>query len=249
MNATSGNRGTTPRWLAWTAFITVAVATYLVFIYVPNEATMGPIQRLFYFHVATAWNAFLAFGVVFVASILYLRTSSRRWDTIALASAEIGVLFTTMVLITGPIWAKPVWLTWWTWDPRLTTSLILWFIYLGYLFIRNSVEGERAARYAAVFGIIGFVDVPVVFMSIRWWRSIHPNVMKGGGLQLDPSMVLALVVSVVAFTILYFYFLSLRARNEALQDEVTALKEGFRTQAEPAPSARRPVMMKGVDQQ
>ncbi|MGE5589281.1 MAG: cytochrome c biogenesis protein [Bacillota bacterium] len=211
------------------AAVAVLIALGLVFLWAPAERIMGDVQRIFYFHVASAWNAFLAFLVVFIASIAFLRTGSHRWDTLAYSSAEIGVVFTTITLITGPIWARPIWNTWWTWDPRLTTTLILWFIYLAYLVIRSSAEGsQQQARLAAVFGIMGFVDVPIVFMSTRWWRSIHPTLIQADKMNMEPSMVFTMVFSFVSFTILYAFLLSYRVRLETLTDRVAALKRDLR---------------------
>ncbi|WP_324717038.1 cytochrome c biogenesis protein CcsA [Carboxydochorda subterranea] len=182
----------------------VAVALYLVLVWVPNERTMGVVSRIFYFHVASAWNAFLAFFVVMVASVAYLWKRKTRWDLVAGASAEVGVLFTTIALVTGTLWMRPVWNVWWTWDPRLTTTTVLWFLYVGYLVLRGTVEGDdRRARLSAVFGIIAFVDVPVVFESIRWWRTIHPQVLGPGQINIAPEMLVTLLVSVAAFTLLY----------------------------------------------
>lgn len=157
-------------------------ALYLVFIWVPNEKTMGIVQRIFYFHVPAAWVGFLGFGIVFVASIAYLIKRNDNWDMIASISAELGLVFCSIMLITGPIWAKPVWGIWWTWDPRLTLSLVLWLIYVAYVMLRIYVtdEGKRA-RLSAVVGIIGFLDVPLVYMSIRWWRTQHPAPVMAGG--------------------------------------------------------------------
>jgi len=211
------------------AAVAVFVALGLVFLWVPAERVMGDVQRIFYFHVASAWNAFLAFLVVFVASIAFLRSGSHRWDTLAYCSAEIGVVFTTITLITGPIWARPIWNTWWSWDPRLTTTLILWFIYLAYLVIRSSAEGsQQQSRLAAVFGIIGFVDVPIVFMSTRWWRSIHPTLIQTDKMNMEPSMVFTMVFSFVSFTILYAFLLSYRVRLETLAERAAALKRDLR---------------------
>jgi len=212
--------------IAVITFVLIAVAQYLIFMYVPDDATLGLIQRIFYFHVASAWNALLAFSVVFAASILYLSKGERRYDALALSSAEIGVLFTTLVLITGPIWGKVSWNQWWTWDPRLTTTLILWFIYVAYLLIRLAAdEPEKRARYAAVFGIIGFIDVPIVFFSIRWWRTIHPVVITWQGAAMEKSMLQTMIVSFIAFSFLFVYLLIHRLRIEAMQDEVAQLKE------------------------
>lgn len=205
-----------------------AVSLYLVFVYAPREATLGEVQRIFYFHMGTAWNAFFAFGVVFVASIAFLRTRSRYWDRVAVSAAEIGVLFTTIVLLTGSIWGGAAWNAWWTWDPRLTTTLVLWFIYVAYLIMRASVEGwERRARYAAVFGIIGFVDVPIVFMSIRWWRTIHPLVLSSSGFAMDSQMLPAMWFGLISFTFLFFVLLRQRVQIEALKDEANSLKDEF----------------------
>lgn len=184
--------------------LAMLVALYLVLVWVPNERTMGIVSRIFYFHVASAWNAFLAFFVVLVASIAYLWRRRLPWDVLAGASAEVGVLFTTMALVSGTLWMRPVWNVWWTWDPRLTTTTVLWFLYAGYLVLRGAVEGEdRRARLSAVFGIVAFVDVPIVFLSIRWWRTIHPQVLAPGDIRLAPEMLVTLLVSVGAFTLLY----------------------------------------------
>jgi heme exporter protein C len=217
--------------LGWLTFLITSIALYMVFNYAPKERVMGQIQRLFYFHVAAAWIAFFAFFVVFIASIIYLKNRSTFWDTFGLASAEIGVIFTTIVLITGPIWAKPIWNAWWTWDPRLTTTLVLWFIYIAYIIIRASAdESEKQARFAAIFGIIGFIDVPIVFMSIRWWRTIHPQVLESGSLNLAPEMIQTLLVSILAFTFLYIYLLLRRVKVEMLKNKVKELKEVLRDQ-------------------
>ncbi|RKY58660.1 MAG: cytochrome C assembly protein [Candidatus Latescibacterota bacterium] len=179
-------------------------ALYMALVYAPTERTMGPVQRIFYLHVPLAWVSFLAFFVVFCGGILYLRTRDLRWDGVALSSAEVGVLFCTLMLVTGSIWAKAAWGTWWLWgDPRLTTTLVLWLIYLGYLMLRALSEEERAARVAAVFGIVGFLDVPVVFFSIRWWHSIHGQIITSEGMNLEPEMVRTLWVCLFAFTLLY----------------------------------------------
>lgn len=204
----------------------ILVALYLVFVWAPTEKVMGDVQRIFYFHVPSAWVAFVAFFVVFIGSVVYLRTGSRKWDILAYASAEIGVVFTTIVLVTGPIWGKVAWGTWWTWDPRLTTSLILWLIYVAYLMLRSSMpDPARRARLAAVFGIVGFIDVPIVFMSIRWWRTIHPVVVGGEGFTMDPAMVVTLMVSLAAFSLLFIYLLIQRMSLESLGDEIEGLKQ------------------------
>lgn len=223
----SANKSTN-RWMALLAgvlFVSMMVDLYLIFMFAPEERSMGHVQRIFYFHVPSAWVAFLAFFVVFVASIGYLWKRDRKFDIVAYSSAEIGVIFATLVLITGPIWARPVWNTWWEWSPRLTLFLVLWFIYIAYLMLKNFVEGEeRSARFAAVFGIVGFVDVPIVYMSIRLWRDIHPSpVIAGGeGSGLAPDMKIAFFFSLFTFTLLFIYLLVQRIR---LQKSVVAVSE------------------------
>ncbi len=201
-------------------------ALYMTFIWVPSEKTMGIIQRIFYFHVPSAWIAFLAFFVVFVSSILYLVKRDNKWDAVAVSSAEIGLAFCSIVLVTGPIWAKPVWGIWWTWDARLTLTLVLWLIYVAYIMLRVYVRDEsRRARLCAVVGIIGFLDVPLVYMSIRWWRTQHPAPVMAGGESsgLAPEMMATFLVSLLAFTLLYAFLLQRRYRVEKLQDEVNEL--------------------------
>ena len=145
-------------------------------LYAPTERVQGDAQRIFYVHVPLAWVAYLAFFVVFVASVAYLRTRRERWDVLALASAEVGLLFTTLVLVTGSLWARPIWGTWWSWDARLTTTLVLWLLYAGYRMVRAYAgDAARGARYAAVLGIVGFLDVPLVHQSVVWWRTLHPG--------------------------------------------------------------------------
>lgn len=211
--------------LGWSTFAAITVALYAVFVYVPTEKVMGIVQRIFYFHVPSAWVAFLAFLVVFVGSVLYLWKKDRKWDILAHSSAEIGVVFTSLVLITGPIWAKPVWGAWWVWDVRLTTTLVLWLIYVAYLMLRSTAGGgAKTARFAAVFGVIGFVDVPIVFMSIRWWRSLHPIVIAQEGSGLHPAMRATLFISLAAFTLLYVYVLRERIALEWMEAEVEEIK-------------------------
>jgi heme exporter protein C len=206
------------------------VAIYAVFVYVPTERVMGIVQRIFYFHVPSAWVAFLAFFVTFVASIGYLGKRSRRWDVLAASSAELGVVFAMLVLLTGPLWARPVWNTWWTWDPRLTTTLILWLIYAGYFMLRTAIDDpQRRARYSAVLGIVGFIDVPIVFMAIRWWRTIHPVLLTSEGFELEPPMVATLLISLLAFTLLYAYLFVLRVRVEETKDRLESLRSDFET--------------------
>ena len=167
----------------------------------PTEKTMGDVQRIFYFHLACAVAAFLSFTCMLIASIGFLVKREMLWDNLAVSAAEVGVLFTTFVLVTGPLWARPVWGQWWVWDPRLTTTLILWFLYVGYLILRQTIPGYRGAMAAAVFAVLAYVDVPIVYFSVSLWRGVHPQVLRGGG-GLDPAMVPPLLLSVTAFLLL-----------------------------------------------
>ncbi len=201
------------------SFILLAGSLYLIFIYVPTEQSMGVVQRIFYFHVPMAWVAFLAFFIVFLGSILYLWKRETKWDVIASSSAEVGVVFTTLILITGSIWAKPIWGAWWVWDARLTTALILWLIYLAYLMVRSFATDEsRGARFAAIVGIVGFIDVPIVALTITLWRTQHPDpvVFQGG---LAPPMLLTLLVCLAAFSTLYCLLLiqSVSIKNDEIK--------------------------------
>ncbi len=207
------------------SFALMIAALSLVFLYVPTEETMGNVQRIFYFHVPIAWIAFLAFFIVFIGSILYLWKREAKWDILSHSSAEIGLVFTTLVLITGPIWAKPAWGAWWTWDSRLTTTLILWLIYLAYLMVRAfATEESQGARFAAVVGIVGFIDVPIVALAITLWRTQHPGpvIFEGG---LTPAMLLTLIVCLVAFTSLYAGLLLRAISLRRAGDEVDRIRQ------------------------
>ena len=214
-----------PGILAVLCGLCMIVSLYMVFVYAPTEQTMGDVQRIFYFHVSSAWVGLMAFCVVFVASIVYLRSQKRRWDRLALSSAEIAAVFISMALITGSLWAKPTWNTWWTWDPRLTTAAILWVISIVYLMLRSAIEDPiQRARLAAVFGIIGFIDVPIVFMAVRWWRSIHPVIFHGEGFDLSGRMLTAFIVCLATFTLLFVTLLLQRYKLEGLRFDITRLR-------------------------
>ncbi len=209
--------------LGASALLMVA-SLYLVFIYVPTEATMGVVQRILYLMGPVAWLAMLAFLVVFISSILYLTKRESKWDILAYSSAEIGLIFTTLTLIVGSIWAKPIWGVWWTWEPRLTATLILWLIYVAYFIIRSYVpEEERRARFAAVVAIVGFIDVPIVALAIFLWRTQHPPPLIFEG-SLATSMLLTLLVSIAAFTTLYFVLLRQRFLMKTDESELRKLK-------------------------
>ena len=196
----------------------------LIFLWVPTEQVMGVVQRIFYFHVPIAWTGLLATTGVFVASIVDLWTGQRRWDAIAHSAGELSVMLITLTLITGATWAKMAWGVWWTWEPRLTTTLILWLMYMGYLMLRAyAPTPSLAARYSAVMGIIAFIDVPIVYFSVNWWRGIHPRAVGVGATSgsLDSDMLITLIFSVFTFTVLFIYVLwdrvSLRNAEDAVQ--------------------------------
>jgi heme exporter protein C len=209
------------RLLGAAALASLAISAVLSLVVAPPDAVQGEVQRLMYIHVPAAWLAYLAFAVVFIASIAYLRTSRIRWDRLAAASAEIGVLFTALAIALGSLWGKPVWGTWWTWDPRLTTTAMLLLIYLGYLAVRRITDNPtRRARWAAVIGIVGFIDVPIVHLSVVWWRSLHQGstVFRLGGPEIHGAMLVALLAGVAAFTVVYAYLMTLRLRVGRLEE-------------------------------
>src|SRR5437667_1537029 len=190
------------------SLIGMMVSIWMIFLYAPTDAIQGEPQRIFYFHVPMAWLGMLGFVVVAIAGIGYLMRKDERWDWAARASAELGAFFITLALITGSIWGKTIWGTWWTWDARLTTTLILSLIYLGYLKIR-SYRGRTpaSARAGAVLAIIGIIDVPIIYESVNWWRTLHPTAQVGVQGALPPSVVLTLMVSLTTFTLLYSFLM------------------------------------------
>ncbi len=219
--------------LNWAAVVMMLGALYMAFLYAPRERNMGDVQRIFYFHLGAAWVGFFAFFVTMVSGILYLRQGIQRWDITGNASAEVGTVFMTMAIFSGSLWAKPVWNTWWTWDPRLTISAIQWLLYLAYFMLRAGIEnpGQRA-RFAAVYGIIAFLTVPLSFMSIRFWRTIHPVVTSGdggGGAQGSFNMVSTmrhtLFFCLAAFSVLYITLLRHRLRLAWAQEHVARLRQ------------------------
>ncbi|HET7322542.1 MAG TPA: cytochrome c biogenesis protein CcsA [Longimicrobiaceae bacterium] len=230
MEVPNSSLTTTRRWamgLAVAAMLSVLLAFWMIFFYVPTEASMGIVQRIFYVHVPSAWNAFLAFGIVALCSLGYLWLRDDRLDAIAVASAELGVVFTTIVLISGPLWAKLAWGAWWVWDPRLTLTLLLWFIYVGYFMLRGATENaERGKRFAAVLGVVGAIDIPIIHLSVQWFRSQHPKpvIMKPSGPTADPAIVQTLLVGVLSFTLVFFALLLLRYGVERMRRRVEVLR-------------------------
>jgi heme exporter protein C len=213
--------------LALATFAAMLVSIYLIFMYAPTEATMGDVQRIFYFHVSLAWTSFVAIFIVFIYSVRFLAQRDRDLDIKAFSAAEVGGIFSTTVLISGPLWAKPVWGIWWTWDPRLTSAFVLWLVYMGYLVLRRLIESpEQRARLSAVFGVLGAVDAPIVYMSNRWWRTQHPApVLAGGeGSGLDPQMRVTLYITFTACLLFFFYLWKLRCDLERTQEVIESLQ-------------------------
>src|SRR5262245_13398682 len=212
-------------WLGW-ATLVLRTATAVVGLFVvPPDAEQGDVQRLMYVHVPAAWLAFVSFGVVSLSSLAYLRTGQIRWDRIAVASAEIGVLFCALTIALGSLWGRPGWGAWWTWDPRLTTTVVLLLIYVAYLSLRRVADSPaRRAQWSAVVGVIGFVDVPIVHMSVVWWRSLHQEatVIRPGAPTMDNSMLAALMLGVVAFSVAYTYLMVVRLRVGRLEDHASS---------------------------
>ena len=221
-----------PLLIALTALsmLMMMVALYLALLGAPEanlqSETGRYAQRIIYFHIATAWVGFLAFFVTFVAGIGYLRTQERKWDIVALSSAEIGTAFMLGVLVSGSIWAKPAWGVWWVWDERLTISLIQFLVYVGYLMLRASVEDPaRRARFAAVYGIVAFVSVPINFIAIRLWRTQHPLVFGSEEGGLGPNMMFTFFFCLITFTLWYVTLVWHRIRLERFRDDVEQLKQ------------------------
>ena len=210
--------------LLWLNLALMVTALYLVFVYVPAEQTMGIVYKIFYLMVPMGWLSLLSFLIVFIGSILYLVKRESKWDILAHSSAEAGIIFTTLALLTGAIWAKPVWGVWWAWEPRLTSTLVLWLLYLAYFMVRSlATEESRGATFAAVVGIVGFIDLPIIILTTTLWRGMHPEpiIFQGG---LAPSMLVTLLVSISAFTALYFLLLIQRVSMKSDETEVKRLR-------------------------
>jgi len=213
------------RALGWLAVVGLVAGLVMGFAVAPREVTQGNVQRIMYVHVPSVWVAYVAFAVVFVASIVYLARRAEGADHVAHASAELGVLFTGLTIATGSIWGKPTWGAWWTWDARLTSVAVLFVMYLGYLLLRGMIdEPERAARYAAVLGVVAALNIPLVHFSVYWWRTLHqpPSLMKPGGSSMPRVIVWALLVNFAAFALVYLYFLARRVRLLRLEAEAAA---------------------------
>lgn len=226
--------GPKPRLLTVLDVVTIfmlAIATWMVFFYAPMEAVMGNVQRVFYFHVAAGWVGMLGFLVAAGAGVAYLRTARRKWDLVGLAAVEIGMVFAFVNVVTGAIWARPIWNTWWTWDPRLTTATIMLLIYAAYLMLRQGIDDpDRRARFGAVYAIVGFLSVPLTFFSARLFRTIHPVVIGSnqpgaeGAFDMTPLMLQTFLFSLLTFTIIFADLMWRRLRLGRLADEVEQKK-------------------------
>lgn len=213
------------RLLGWLSALAIAAGLVLALGYAPREATQGNVQRIMYLHVPAVLVAYLAFAIVLVASIVYLWRRLESADRLANASAEVGVLFTATNIVTGSIWGKPTWGTWWTWDARLTSVAIMFIIYAGYLLLRRMIEDrERAARFAAVLGIVGALDIPLVHFSVYWWRTLHqpPSLLKPGGATMPGIFWTVVFANSVAFALLYAYFVAKRVDLLRREQELLA---------------------------
>jgi len=220
------------RWLdilGIATLVLILIGLYMAFVYAQTEVNMGLVYRIFFFHLGAVAAGFFAIVVVMIAGIAYLRTNSRWWDRVAEGAAEIGVVFCMVALVSGMIWARPIWGVWWTWDPRLTSFLVLWLVYVAYLMLRASVRDDpRVARFSAVFGILGAVGVPFVIVSSRIWRGISPVLFQesqqGFTFGLTPEMVQTVFVCIFAYLLLFFYLLAHRVRIEAMRDDLLAIR-------------------------
>jgi heme exporter protein C len=217
--------------LDWLSVILLATATYLSLVFAPMEAVMGNVQRVFYFHVSAGWVGAIGFLLAVFAGIVYLRTGARKWDVIGLAGIEIGLIFALINIVTGSIWARPIWNTWWTWDPRLVTATISELVYVAYLMLRQGIDDpDRRARFGAIYAIIGFVSVPLSFLSIRIWRTIHPVVIGSadpgaeGSFDMVPDMKVAFFFALFTFTVIAIDLIWHRIRLGFLADKVEQLK-------------------------
>ena len=225
-------RRTRPDPIAWIAALAVVATLVRVVFFTPFEARQGAAHKIFYLHVPAAWVAFMAFGLVAFTGLAYLWLRDERLDRFAASSAEVGLVFTTVVLLTGPIWARPIWGVWWTWDARLTSTLFLWFIYLGYIVLRGALD-DRAmrARYSAILGALGALLIPFVHLSVYMFRVAHPMpvvgspqaisaIMSGDPAKapLPPEMLTTLLIALAAFTLLYVAFVRARYRLAIDQD-------------------------------
>lgn len=223
-----GQRAPWPRGaliLGGLSFLAIMISIWMIFLYAPADVTQGAPQRIFYIHLPVAWIGMLAFVILAGASIVYLFRPSQKWDQLARTSAEIGAVFITLALLTGSIWGKITWGAWWVWEPQLTATLILWFMYIAYLMLRSYMgRTESGARAAAVLAIVGVIDVPLIYEAANWWRGQHPEKEVGVAGALPWSVTLTLLVSLVAFTLFYSFLMILVYRLQKLQAQAYQLR-------------------------
>ncbi len=206
------------------SFIGMMISLWMIFLYAPTEAVQGDVQRIFYFHVPMAWIGMLAFVIIAVSGIVYLIKKDERWDWVARAAAESGAVFITLAIILGSIWGKTTWGTWWTWDPKLTAVLVLWFMYIAYIMLRSYMGRSASSAYAgAVLAIVGVIDVPIIYLSVQWWRALHPGPEVASG-DLPGSVVLTLMVSLVTFTLFYSFLMMQLYNLQKLQAQAQRLR-------------------------
>jgi len=213
------------------ALVLLAVATYFALVKAPTELVMGNVQRIFYFHIGTAWTALLGFLFASVLSVVYLFNKDLKWDRYQVAAIEVSLVFFLITIALGSIWARPAWNTWWTWDPRLTTAAITELVYLAYFMLRQGIDDpDRRARFGAVYALIGGISAPITFYAIRLFRTIHPVVIAGGnpkaqgGFDMTPDMLTAMFVALTAFTVIFIDLYWNRIRLGNLEDQVEQLK-------------------------
>ncbi len=213
------------------ALIVLAVSTYLALFYAPMEATMGQVQRVFYFHIGTAWVGLLGFILAAFAGIAYLVTKDMKWDRFGVAAIEVSAVFFFITIALGSIWARPAWNTWWTWDPRLTTAAVTELVYVAYLMLRQGIEDpEKRARFGAVYSLLGGLSAPITFMVIRLFRTIHPVVIGSqsaaaqGGFNMSAGMKVAFLFALFAFTVIFIDLIWRRFRLESFREHVEQLK-------------------------
>lgn len=214
-------------------FLMIAFTAYLGFYYAPIEKSMGVIQKIFYLHLPSAFSSFVALGICFYANLMYVFKRQQKWDWLGVSAAEVGLAFISVVLVTGPIWAHPVWGIWWTWDARLTLTFVLWLLYISYLLLRSMLEEpDKRALFSALFGIFAFLDVPLVYFSIRWWRTQHPQpvILGGPGSGLEARMRVSYLLVWAAFTGLLVLLLNARYKLEAMRASVEELRREVEVQ-------------------
>lgn len=209
----------------------MGVTLYLVFLWVPTERSLGVSYRILFFHVPVGWIGMVSILVVAIASVMHLFTGKDKWDSLAYATAELGVIFASLIIVTGSIWAKPTWGVWWTWDPKLTTTLVLWFVYVGYMMVRAyGPIGGQSKRFASVIALIGAIDAPIIYWATVMWRTTHPELNIGPFAEsesMDSRMALTLLISAVTFTVLYAYLLMERYSLKRAESDIDGLYQDF----------------------